>query len=72
MKIFFMTVCSFFLISCSVAEQQPSSELPPQFEDGSTELLGIVDCSAAGGFENERRCWERVVENRYTLENNQQ
>lgn len=68
MRAFLILAIMTFLATCTVTEKNQPSEVLTQFEDGSTGLLSVIDCSNIGGPEYERNCLEQVYENRNTLE----
>lgn len=69
MRTLMIAILSILLFGCATTEEQQRGELVAQFEDGTTALRGVVDCSVITDPERERRCLEQVHDNRYLFDN---
>jgi len=71
MRIFLTLAITTLLFTCTTLEEGQPSDSPAEFEDGSTALLGVIDCSNIGEPEYERNCLEQLYKNRNLLDDSQ-
>ena len=64
MRLILLALVSSLIRGCTAATENQPGQLSSQFEDGKTELLGVIDCSNIGGPEYERNCLEQAYSNR--------